>query len=176
MKAVVAAFNQEKALVGAFSVITNLRMELFQALLPTCTCTCTCHVQAGHLHRLHLLPLPRGGDLLPAARLHGPAAAVLGAPQLRVRTLRGLRPPLSQAHTGPGGGLEVPGGDQSLQREHPCWHPLLYIVGSIYLHPCQPTLILLCSCPSWELDDENSTNFVVKSICVGEPGELLMVI
>ena len=32
MKVVVAAFNQEKALVGAFSVITNLRMELFQAL------------------------------------------------------------------------------------------------------------------------------------------------
>ena len=35
MKAVVAAFNQEKALVGAFSVITNLRMELFEALTPT---------------------------------------------------------------------------------------------------------------------------------------------
>ena len=35
MKAVVAAFNQEKALVGAFSVHTNLRMELFQALLVT---------------------------------------------------------------------------------------------------------------------------------------------
>ena len=35
MKAVVAAFNQEKALVGAFSVITNLRMELFQALHVT---------------------------------------------------------------------------------------------------------------------------------------------
>ena len=34
MKAVVAAINQEKALVGAFSVITNLRMELFEALLP----------------------------------------------------------------------------------------------------------------------------------------------
>ena len=33
MKAVVAAFNQEKALVGAFSVITNLRMELFPALV-----------------------------------------------------------------------------------------------------------------------------------------------
>ena len=32
VKAVVAAFNQEKALVGAFSVITNLRMELFEAL------------------------------------------------------------------------------------------------------------------------------------------------
>ena len=36
MKAVVAAFNQEKALVGAFSVITNLRMELFQALAQAC--------------------------------------------------------------------------------------------------------------------------------------------
>ena len=35
MKAVVAAFNQEKALVGAFSVIMNLRMELFEALVRT---------------------------------------------------------------------------------------------------------------------------------------------
>ena len=35
MKAVVAAFNQEKALVGAFSVIMNLRMELFEALQLT---------------------------------------------------------------------------------------------------------------------------------------------
>ena len=33
MKVVVAAFNQEKALVGAFSVITNLRMDLFEALV-----------------------------------------------------------------------------------------------------------------------------------------------
>ena len=33
MKAVVAAFNQEKALVGAFSVITNLRMQLFESLV-----------------------------------------------------------------------------------------------------------------------------------------------
>ena len=32
MKAVVATFNQENALVGAFSVLTNLRMELFEAL------------------------------------------------------------------------------------------------------------------------------------------------
>ena len=32
MKALVGTFNQEKALVGAFSVIKNLRMELFQAL------------------------------------------------------------------------------------------------------------------------------------------------
>ena len=36
VKAVVAAFNQKKALVGAFSVITNLRMELFEALV-SCT-------------------------------------------------------------------------------------------------------------------------------------------
>ena len=35
MKAVVAAFNQEKALVGALSVITNLRMDLFEALENT---------------------------------------------------------------------------------------------------------------------------------------------
>ena len=33
VKVSVAAFNQEKALVGAFSVITNLRMELFEALV-----------------------------------------------------------------------------------------------------------------------------------------------
>ena len=32
VKALVGAFNQEKALVGAFSVITNLRMDLFEAL------------------------------------------------------------------------------------------------------------------------------------------------
>ena len=35
MKALVAAFNQEKGLEGAFSVITNLRMELFEALVLT---------------------------------------------------------------------------------------------------------------------------------------------
>ena len=37
MKVVVAAFNQEKALVGAFSVITNLRMDLFEALVTRVT-------------------------------------------------------------------------------------------------------------------------------------------
>ena len=35
VKVVVAALNQDKALVGAFSMITNLRMELFEALTPT---------------------------------------------------------------------------------------------------------------------------------------------
>ena len=43
VKAVVAAFNQEKALLGAFSVITNLRMELFEALIHTAT-----HSTAGY--------------------------------------------------------------------------------------------------------------------------------
>ena len=33
MKAVVVAFNEEKALVGAFSVITNFRMQIFGALV-----------------------------------------------------------------------------------------------------------------------------------------------
>ena len=42
MKAVVAAFNQEKALVGAFSVITNLRMELFEALVAKCHLELAC--------------------------------------------------------------------------------------------------------------------------------------
>ena len=42
MKALVSVFNQEKALVGAFSVrafsvIMNLRMELFEALVGSCS-------------------------------------------------------------------------------------------------------------------------------------------
>ena len=37
MKAVVATFNQEKALVGAFSVITNLLMDHFEALVDKLT-------------------------------------------------------------------------------------------------------------------------------------------
>ena len=47
MKAVVAAFNQEKALVGAFSVITNLRMELFEALLVTTPRLVSTQLRAG---------------------------------------------------------------------------------------------------------------------------------
>ena len=35
MKAVVAAFNQEKALVGAFSVITNLGIAFVESLVLT---------------------------------------------------------------------------------------------------------------------------------------------
>ena len=50
MKAVVATFNQEKALVGAFSVITNLRMELFEALVAILTLQAT---PARHLLVMH---------------------------------------------------------------------------------------------------------------------------
>ena len=35
VKALLASFSQEKALVGAFSVITNLRMDFFEALVNT---------------------------------------------------------------------------------------------------------------------------------------------
>ena len=48
MKAVVAAFNQEKALVGAFSVITNFRMEIFEAL--------------HNIHTIYLQPVQTRGD------------------------------------------------------------------------------------------------------------------
>ena len=55
MKAVVAAFNQEKALVGAFSVITNLRMELFEALITMITAGAG---RAAPRHVGHLPALP----------------------------------------------------------------------------------------------------------------------
>ena len=35
MKALVGTFNQEKAIVGAFSVITNLRVDLRSKLYPS---------------------------------------------------------------------------------------------------------------------------------------------
>ena len=56
MKAVVAAFNQEKALVGAFSVITNLRMELFEALLAHLFRRGSQEVKVSMLDFLCLLP------------------------------------------------------------------------------------------------------------------------
>ena len=43
MKAIAAAFNQEKALAGAFSVITNLRMNLLEALADTAQITSSRH-------------------------------------------------------------------------------------------------------------------------------------
>ena len=63
MKAVVAAFNQEKALVGAFSVITSLRMDLSEALVEA--------LVAGVRDWLwgHVVPATR--DLAAAAILRG---------------------------------------------------------------------------------------------------------
>ena len=57
MKAVVAAFNQEKALVGAFSVITNLRMELFEALVVMSAIELTVQYKL-FLFRLDTLAIP----------------------------------------------------------------------------------------------------------------------
>ena len=39
MKELLGTFNQEKVLVGAFSVITNLRMDLFEALVENWYCS-----------------------------------------------------------------------------------------------------------------------------------------
>ena len=70
MKAVTAAFNQEKALVGAFSVITNLRMELFEALDDT---RCAGRLRgadvrggqaARHRHLLQVRPAARESSVL----------------------------------------------------------------------------------------------------------------
>ena len=63
MKAVVADFNKEKALVGAFSVITNLRMELFEALVVTVFTTSDCpDSRPGALHHLHTLQIISTGN------------------------------------------------------------------------------------------------------------------
>ena len=61
MKAVVAAFNQEKALVGAFSVITNLRMEIFEALVLTPIS----HTDWQDAYGEALAPISFGGIYLP---------------------------------------------------------------------------------------------------------------
>ena len=58
MKAVVAAFNQEKALVVAFSVITNLRMELFQALVNNVNTASTSKEATAIMIIIYSLPIP----------------------------------------------------------------------------------------------------------------------
>ena len=76
MKAVVAAFNQEKALVGAFSVITNLRMELGCNFLRHYLQVLAAGHRAGARHegRLdHRLPRP-----LPPAPRHARAGLSCG--------------------------------------------------------------------------------------------------
>ena len=114
MKAVVAAFNQEKALVGAFSVITNLRMELFEALVDTHSrdqrlqTDCFSH---GHPQRHGDLVVPQPRDRprgprqeLPGAR-PGPALAAGGGAALgqvlrRLQLPRGEHPRVRQPQPG----------------------------------------------------------------------------
>ena len=76
MKALVGAFNQEKALAGAFSVITNLRMELFQALMLMYWSSEPERDDRGSdQHRLHLRvaqPAHRRHLLLHHCPLHAP--------------------------------------------------------------------------------------------------------
>ena len=71
MKAVVAAFNQEKALVGAFSVITNLWMELFEALETTATALCLISPALEYLNveREKKIPLPPANTIYISASI-----------------------------------------------------------------------------------------------------------
>ena len=60
-------FNQEKALLGAFSVITNLRMELFQALVNIVVVVCIMTVSRA-------APLSQTTQLLATAAVPPPPA------------------------------------------------------------------------------------------------------
>ena len=78
MKAVVAAFNQEKALVGAFSVITNLRMQLFEALVATDVTVTLYYVQVSSARQLSWLPAT--GSISPAMGIFSALLTLAVAP------------------------------------------------------------------------------------------------
>ena len=81
VKVVVAAFNQEKALVGAFSVITNLRMDLFEALVPIQSRDWSClmeNVAAGDLSPALLLVTTPHNNCAHFIRLEHQAMQLLG--------------------------------------------------------------------------------------------------
>ena len=126
MKAVVAAFNQEKALVGAFSVITNLRMELFGALEDTGSLFCPRRPQED----------PRGRGW------RGCAAAAAG--QVRLRVVR------DHAAVGrPPGGAAGPRGAEAALRRAP--RPLQvscdwWTAGLLTSDWCRMTTLMLTSC------------------------------
>ena len=89
MKAVVAAFNQEKALVGAFSVITNLRMELFEALVTPDLVRPGRGDLPADVRDLLAPPLPELGRVVVAAadgRVRGAVQQQTGRAQVRVRS------------------------------------------------------------------------------------------
>ena len=89
MRAVVAAFNQEKALVGAlvgaFSVITNLRMELFEAQvsLPHCIAWST----SGHLQVLQTGSSSHWGNPHPGEEIRSPGLCSIRLHVLRTHSL-----------------------------------------------------------------------------------------
>ena len=91
MKAGVAAFNQEKAIVGAFSVIPNLQMELFEALLRGHPCQHRAHAFAS-------IPFGHGARMCVGRRF-----AELELSVLAIRTLQRFR----LHHAGPGPDLEL---------------------------------------------------------------------
>ena len=130
MKAVVAAFNQEKALVGAFSVLTNLRMELFQALALTALLPPTPPDCRGRAASVRGDPAPAGGRGRDGGRgWGGPAGEV--HPQ---------QPRQGGAGAQPGRGLRVrhaQGGDTAQCQQHPQLKvtPILILIqGAIHLH------------------------------------------
>ena len=94
MKAVVAAFNQEKALVAAFSVITNLRMALFEALIRTEKGYCAIQWKESSTTS----PDPFGLDSITGAAANGagpgstaaPAAVACDTAYINIPTLRRL--------------------------------------------------------------------------------------
>ena len=90
MKAVVAAFNQEKALVGAFSVITNLRMQFGCNFLKHYKRHVT-RVRSGHL----VMVLTWSPQLQPS---------LLGEGRLEVSWFRFRGASLSSTSASPGGG------------------------------------------------------------------------
>ena len=85
MKAILAAFNQEKALVGAFSVITNLRMDLFEAPVVTRHQQLTVYTVTRCDHRQ---PAP--------APPHAPAAAAGGGTKNTKKSAEERRSPASR--------------------------------------------------------------------------------
>ena len=109
--------------------------------------------------------------MFPAERLPRQEAPVHPEQQLRVgeHLLRDTAqvPPDSHHALRAAHQVEVPGGNQPVQRGHTSRHPLLHPVSnqlysvytSIYINPPP-------SCPSWV--NEDGENFVVKSICKGE--------
>ena len=109
--------------------------------------------------------------MFPVERLPRQEAPVHPEQQLRVREhlLRDTAqvPPdrdhaLRAAHQ-----VEVPGGNQPVQRGHTSWHPLLHPVSNQFkIVYTSININLPPSCPSWV--NEDGENFVVKSICKGE--------